>query len=86
MYFETLPLSAYALCYGPLALTIIGFIAFAYMTDVDARRTYLRDMDKRGDDELSPEEIEAKRERTEGKKFTAEVPSGDKVTIDRTEG
>jgi predicted flap endonuclease-1-like 5' DNA nuclease len=41
MFNET-PLTAYALCYGPLALTVLGFIFFAVLTDLNARRTYLR--------------------------------------------
>lgn len=35
----------FALCYGSLAVTILGFIAFAWMTDGNARRTYLRRTD-----------------------------------------
>lgn len=41
MFNET-PLTAYAICYGPLALTVLGFIFFAILTDLNARRTYLR--------------------------------------------
>lgn len=37
-----IPASGYALCYGPLALTIVGFILFAVLGDADARRRYLR--------------------------------------------
>jgi hypothetical protein len=48
---ENFPISAYAICYGPLAMTIIGFIVFAYFTDKHARRTYLREMDPRPDSE-----------------------------------
>jgi hypothetical protein len=44
---ENIPLSAYAICYGPLALTIILFITYATLTDAHARRTYLRRLDPR---------------------------------------
>lgn len=40
--FESIPISGYALCYGPLAVVIIGFIVAAAITDSKARRTYLR--------------------------------------------
>lgn len=45
--FQSLMLSGYVLCYGPLALVIFGFIAFAIITDGQARRTYLRRLDIR---------------------------------------
>jgi predicted flap endonuclease-1-like 5' DNA nuclease len=45
--FQGLGLSSYVLCYGPLALVIFGFIAFAILTDGKARRTYLRRLDPR---------------------------------------
>jgi len=45
--FQSLGLSGYVLCYGPLALIILGFIAFAMVTDANARRTYLRRLDPR---------------------------------------
>ncbi|HMR66384.1 MAG TPA: DUF4332 domain-containing protein [Anaerolineae bacterium] len=45
--FQELGASGIVLCYGPLALTIIGFIAFAYLTDNISTRTYLRNMDPR---------------------------------------
>lgn len=48
---ENLPLSAYGVCYGPLALIILGFIVFASLTDVHARRTYLRRLDPRPESE-----------------------------------
>jgi hypothetical protein len=38
--------SGLVLCYGPLALIIVGFIASAFLSDKHARRTYLR---KRGE-------------------------------------
>jgi hypothetical protein len=37
------PITAYFLCYFPLALTVIGLIVFFAMTDSDARRPYLRE-------------------------------------------
>lgn len=48
---ENMPLSAYGVCYGPLALIILGFIVFASLTDAHARRTYLRRMDPRPESE-----------------------------------
>lgn len=45
--FQGLGLSGYVLCYGPLALVILGFIAFAMITDAKARATYLRRLDTR---------------------------------------
>lgn len=42
MYLEDFPLNGFLFCYGPLALMIIGFIIFAALTDVNARRSYLR--------------------------------------------
>jgi|GEM_PF-1442912 len=72
-----LPISAYLLCYGPLALTIIGFIVFAAMTDTNARRRYLRRLDLRTDSERQgAEPPEVKR------RFSAETPSGVEVTIE----
>lgn len=43
--FENYQFSGLLLCYGPLALVILGFIAFAVLTDKNARRTYLRQVD-----------------------------------------
>lgn len=48
---ENLPLSAYGVCYGPLALIIFGFIVFASLSDAHARRTYLRRLDPRPESE-----------------------------------
>jgi len=53
---ENVPISGLAICYGPLALTIIGFIAFAVLTDADARRTYLRRLDPRTEEERGEED------------------------------
>lgn len=36
------PLSGYLVCFIPLALVILGFIASAVVTDRHARRAYLR--------------------------------------------
>lgn len=47
-----IPISALLICYGPLAITVIGFVLFAAATDLDARRTYLRRLDLRPEDEL----------------------------------
>lgn len=45
--FQALPFSGYLLCYGPLALVLLGFIAAAIVTDGKARGTYLRRLDPR---------------------------------------
>lgn len=42
MFLQDVPLTGIAFCYAPLLLTVLGFIIFAAMTDLDARRTYLR--------------------------------------------
>jgi hypothetical protein len=76
---ENVPISALAICYAPLALTIIGFIVFAWMTDADARRRYLRQLDMRTEDER-PEMEPVERE----KPLTAQTPGGSAVTIQPT--
>jgi hypothetical protein len=48
------PVSGFLICYGPLFVMIAGFIAYAVITDANARRTYLRRMDKRAEDERPP--------------------------------
>lgn len=68
---DQVPFSAYAICYGPLALTIIGFIVFAAITDGDARRTYLRDLDPRARTTRKPK----------SRYGNTETPSGVPVTI-----
>ncbi|NJL58142.1 hypothetical protein HC928_25775 [bacterium] len=64
-------LEAIAICYGPLALVIIGFVAAALLTDGDSRRTYLRRFPSR--DGHGPREL------TEP--LTAETPARVTVTI-----
>jgi hypothetical protein len=76
---ESVPLSGYAICYGPLALTLLGFIIFAALTDAHARRTYLRRMDPRPDSERTGLEP-VKRD----KPLKSETPVGTKVVIDPT--
>ena len=76
MLLENMPLSGYALCYGPLALIIIGFIVFAAMTDADARRPYLRQTDPRPEAERGSDpvvEVSAP--------LSAETPAGARVTL-----
>lgn len=76
MILENIPLSGYALCYGPLAVIIIGFIIFAAMTDADARRPYLRQTDPRPESErVSDPIVEVTAP------MTAETPGGGRVTI-----
>ena len=69
-------LTGILLCYGPLALTIIGFVVFAARTDVDARRTYLRRLDLRPEDE-APEVLPPVITR----RTVAETPGGVRVTL-----
>lgn len=73
---ENVPISALAICYAPLALTILGFIVFAWWTDEDARRRYLRQIDLRPESER-PETQPIVRE----KEITAQTPAGSLVTI-----
>jgi predicted flap endonuclease-1-like 5' DNA nuclease len=63
-----IPLNAYLICYGPLAVTVLGFILFAVLTDLDARRTYLR-------------RIPGRPPRDESKRLDAETPAGDPVSL-----
>jgi hypothetical protein len=51
---ENFPLSGFAIGYGPLAILLIGFITFAVMTDAHARRSYLRRLDPRAEDQRPP--------------------------------
>jgi hypothetical protein len=72
---ENVPFSAYTLCYGPLAITVIGFIIFAALTDINARRPYLRRLDMRPEDEreYTPPNID--------RVIKAETPTGTKVEL-----
>lgn len=63
-----IPINAYLICYGPLAVTVLGFILFAALTDVDARRTYLR-------------RIPGRPPRDENQRLDAETPAGDPVSV-----
>lgn len=69
-------LTGILLCYGPLALTIIGFIAFAALTDADARRTYLRRLDLRPESEQPEVQPPLITQRT-----VAQTPAGMRVTL-----
>ncbi|MCB0062982.1 MAG: hypothetical protein KDE19_12740, partial [Caldilineaceae bacterium] len=51
---ENFPLSGFFVGYGPLLVLIIGFITFAARTDAHARRSYLRRLDPRAEDERGP--------------------------------
>lgn len=64
-------LEAIAICYGPLALVVIGFVVAALFTDGDARRTYLRYFPSR--DGHGPREV--------NEPLTAETPARVTVTI-----
>jgi hypothetical protein len=71
MFLQDVPLSAYLLCYGPLAVTIIGFIVYAALTDSDARRTYLRRDPRLPDGVVPPVE----------RHWEARTPSNARVSI-----
>jgi len=73
-----IPISALFVCYGPLAVTILGFLAFAVLTDFNARRSYLRRIDMRteAEQDLSgPLRVQA------SKATTTETPTGAIVSI-----
>ncbi|MCU0511908.1 MAG: hypothetical protein MUE40_04980 [Anaerolineae bacterium] len=74
-------LSGLLLCYGPLALTIIGFVVFAAITDAGVTRTYLRRLDLRPESEQPelPEPLVKVR-------TVARTPSGMRVTLIPGEG
>lgn len=69
---EGIPISGYAICFGPLALTVIGFIVFAALTDVNARRTYLR---------RRPHHDEQGTQPVVTKRINVETPAGVPVTL-----
>lgn len=71
-----IPVSALLICYGPLLVTVVGFVVFAGLTDVDSRRTYLRRLDPRPEAE-QPSELPMLIKN----RVTAETPSGSVVTI-----
>jgi hypothetical protein len=73
---ETVPINAYLICYGPLALTVGGFILFALITDTHARRRYLRRLDPR----VEVEQIGRKTVQVQRRK-TIETPAGYDVTL-----
>lgn len=75
MFFSEVPINALLICYGPLFLVIAGFIAFAFTTDIDARRRYLRR--KAGEDSG----VKMQDPVVHTKPYTAETPSGGVVTI-----
>lgn len=78
---ENFSLSGFFLCYAPLAVVIIGFIAFAGLTDAHARRTYLRRMDPRPEAEHPDDEPVAL-----DKPVRAETPAGLAVTLTPEQG
>lgn len=61
-----IPFNAILICYGPLAVVVLGFIFFAVLTDANARRSYLRRS-------LVTEPVTTA--------FTAQTPSGAEVLI-----
>ena len=70
-------MSGFLLCYGPLLLVFVAFLAGAYLSDTDVRRTYLRNLDPSTDAERGelPEPVAL------AKPFTAKTPSGGRVTL-----
>lgn len=65
------------LCYGPLALVVLGFIGFAALTDADVGRRYLRRIDDRTEEEMPDGPLSVLvTEPTEAK-----TPSGSRVII-----
>ena len=80
MFLSELPISALLICYGPLFLIVTGFIVFAFMTDVDARRSYLRRYAGKDTGGKVQEPV------LHTKPHTAETPSGGVVTIRPTTG
>ena len=78
---ENLTLSGFFICYVPLALVIVGFIIFAGITDAHARRSYLRQMDLRQENErpeAEPLPIE--------QPYRTETPAGMTVTLTPEQG
>jgi predicted flap endonuclease-1-like 5' DNA nuclease len=73
--FSEYPFSGLVLCYGPLALVILGFIIAAFLTDGNARRNYLRKLDPRPFKEQSSAPVARK------KAVTALTPAGMVVTL-----
>jgi len=69
-------ISGLAICFGPLALVLIGFIIGAVLTDLNSRRTYLRQMDLRPEHEQPPTQPVFR-----SSSLTAETPTGARVTI-----
>lgn len=74
--FEEIQASGILLCYGPLVLTIVGFIAFAYLTDNLSTATYLRNLDPRPEAEIKePQTVAVKRP------MQAKTPTGVPVVL-----
>ncbi len=73
--FSQYPYSGFVLCYGPLALIILGFVIAAFLTDGNARRTYLRKLDPRPFRDQSSAPVARK------KAVTALTPGGMVVTL-----
>lgn len=77
--FESSQYSGFLLCYAPLALVILGFIAFAALTDSQARSKYLRRLDPRPEGERRDEPVAL------SAPLTAQTPAGMLVTISPAE-
>ena len=79
---EPIPYTGFLICFGPMAVIIVGFILFAARTDANARRKYLRRTDMRTD----KERFRGMQLQSPGAAFTAQTPAGLTVTISPDDG
>jgi type IV secretory pathway VirB10-like protein len=78
MFLQDVPLTGLLFCYGPLILTVLGFIVFAALTDGNARRTYLRR-------KIGPEEKNlANQVKNRTRPMTVATPAGSYLTVQPT--
>lgn len=78
MFLQDVPLTGLLFCYGPLILTVLGFIVFAALTDGNARRTYLRR--KIGAEEKNL----ANQVKSRTRSMTVATPAGSYLTVQPT--
>jgi hypothetical protein len=78
MFLQDVPLTGLLFCYGPLILTVLGFIVFAALTDGNARRTYLRR--KIGSEEKNL----ANQVKSRTRPMTVATPAGSYLTVQPT--
>ncbi len=78
MFLQDVPITGLLFCYGPLILTVLGFIVFAALTDGNARRTYLRR-------KIGPEEKNlGKQVGVRTRPLTVATPAGSYLTVQPT--